>query len=257
MQNICTCACDSTHEGPKCTDVVAEGLFRAGNALYAVKNYTGARAPYLQAATGFNHAGAQYMVGLLYWFGNGLTANTTEGVRWYTLASEQGYDRAHTMLGLTYERGEGGLAADAGEAVRLYTLGAARGQMHGLNHLGTAHASGLSPLAVSLPLGLGFYERSARQGFSRAQYTAAVILYNGVGGVPRDYKVAYFWMLLSARGGDADATKNILTFQARCTGACRTETEALAKDFKPEDVCTASLFSRTNFCGGRGAPTPE
>ena len=142
-------------KGPKCTDVVAEGLFHAGNALYAAKNCTGARAPYLRAATEFQHAGAQFRVGSLYWFGRAVTANKTVAVRWYALASAQGYDSAHSDLGVAFMRGEGGLVADAGEAVRLFTLGAARGQMDGLNNLGYAHSTGLGPLAASKPVASG------------------------------------------------------------------------------------------------------
>ena len=257
MQKICACACDITHEGHKCTDVVAEELFRAGNALYAAKNYTGARPHYLRAATEFQHAGAQSRVGVLYWFGRGVTANKSEGTRWWKMASAQGYDSAHSDLGAAFMRGEGVPAADAGEAVRLFTLGAARGQMDGLNNLGYAHSTGLGPLTASKPVALGFYERAGRQGSSSAQSNAGIILYDGKGGVARDFKMAFFWVLLAARGGQAEAKKNLAQAQAQCTGTCRTEAEALLADYKPEDVCTASLFSRTNFCGGRGTPTPK
>ena len=237
----------------------AEELFGAGNALYDAQEYAGAWAPYLRSATEFQHAGAQFRVGWLYWSGRGrdVTANKTEGVRWYTLASAQGYDLAHANLGCAFRLGEGGLVADAGEAVRLFTLGAARGQMYGLYSLGYAHSNGQGPLTVSKPVALGFYVRAARQGHRTAQYGAAALLYNGDGGVPRDDKMAYFWALLSSRSGYERAYDELEDWQARCTGDCRTEAEALAQAFRVEDACRASRYTRQNHCGGRGTPTPE
>ena len=160
-------------------------------------------------------------------------------------------------LGYAFERGEGVPAADAGEAVRLSTLGTARGEMHGLASLGHAHATGLGPLAASLPAALGFFERAARQGFGNAQYNAALSLFHDVGGVARDDKMAYFWMVLSFRGFYANAKTTLPDYEARCTGDCRTEAEALASAFAVEDACTASRYTRESHCSGRGTPTPQ
>ena len=239
------------------TAQTAEELFRTGNTRYGAGKFAAARTPYSKAATRFGHAGSQYRLGHLHWFGQSVVPNKTEGVRLYTLASAQGYDRAHARLGAAFAIGDGGLALDPDEAVRLHALGAARGEMVGLTFLGNAHRTGLGPLTTSMPAALGFYERAARQGYSFAQYNVAGRLYGGGGGVDQDDKMGLVWMQLAAAGGHADAKKNLPYHLARCTGACRTQAEALVKDFVPQDACKASRFDRANLCSGSGAPTPE
>ena len=241
-------------------------LFDAGNTQFDAKRYAEARAPYLRAATEFKHAGAQYMVGQFYFYGRGVTASKTEGVRWWKMASAQGYDLAHTMLGRAFQRGEGVPAADAGEAVRLYTLGAAQGEVHGLLNLGDAYADGLGPLAASEPAALELVERAARQGDGGAQMILVLRLtvrrlriYISMGGVVRNdtMSLELFWCQLAADGGQADAKQSLPDYRAQCTGDCRTEAEALIAAFRVEDVCKASRYTRENHCSGRGTPTPE
>ena len=235
----------------------AEELFRAGNSLWDAGKYAEARAPYLRAATEFQHAGSQFQLGQIHFYEHGVVANKTEGVRWWKLSSAQGYDITTAFLGFAFTRGDGGLAVDEDEAVRLYTLGVARGEMYALNNLGFAHQKGLGPLAASEPKSLGFYEGSARQGCSGAQFNTAALLYDGLGGVAQNHTMAYFWGKLAATGGDESAKKNLPNFQAQCTDACRKEAEALIAVFKVQDACAASLFNRANFCSGSGTPTPE
>ena len=234
----------------------AEELFRGGNALYDGGNTAEAQPLYLRAATDFRHAGSQYQVGLLCWHGHGVRMNKTEAVRWWKLASAQGYDLADSSLGHAFQLGEGGLTVNPDEAVRLFVLGAARGELHALAWLGYAHETGMGPLAVSKPVALGLYERSARQGHSYALYNAALLLHNGDTNIADD-KMALVWCQLAADGGNSYAENSLAAFQKRCTGACRTGANALVQAFKPQNACKASLFNRTHFCNGSGAPTPK
>ena len=52
-------------------------------------------------------ATAQFRVGSMYSFGEGVPENDAEAVRWYRLAADQGDADAQTNLGAMYEEGEG------------------------------------------------------------------------------------------------------------------------------------------------------
>ena len=50
-------------------------------------------------------AGAQHDLGLMYWYGLGVTQDEAEAVRWYRLAAEQGFAEATRWIHLTAEQG--------------------------------------------------------------------------------------------------------------------------------------------------------
>ena len=53
------------------------------------------------------HAVAQFILGTMYYFGNGIPQDYAEAVRWYRAAAEQGYASAQWLLGWMYRSGEG------------------------------------------------------------------------------------------------------------------------------------------------------
>jgi TPR repeat protein len=142
------------------------------------------------------------------------------------------------------------------EALRLYRLAAAQGEMHGQTNLGFMYATGKG-VAENHVMTLNWYVKAAQQGFARAQYNAAVVLYNGIGGVPQDYQQALVWNELAVQGGQADAIKYQQAYLNACTSTCRTNANALIQKFQVQDPCEASRFTSAKFCNGRGTPTPE
>ena len=63
------------------------------------------------------------------------------------------------------------------------------------------HLVGKGGLAVNKVAALGYYTKAANQGYSLAQYSAAVLHYNGQGGVQRDYQQALYYMQLAVDQG--------------------------------------------------------
>ena len=53
------------------------------------------------------HAEAQFNLGVMYTFGEGVRQNYAEAFKWYKLAAEQGNASAQFNLGLMYNEGEG------------------------------------------------------------------------------------------------------------------------------------------------------
>ena len=66
-------------------------------------------------------AQAQFLLGRMYRFGNGVAQDDVEAERLFRLSAEQGHARAQNYLGFMYSNGEG-VARDDEEAKRWYRL---------------------------------------------------------------------------------------------------------------------------------------
>jgi hypothetical protein len=115
-------------------------------------------------------AAAQYYLGAMYYYGDGVVQDYTEAMRWYLLAADQGHAEAQYSLGVMYTNGYG--------VVQDYTEGAK------------------------------WYRLAADQGIADAQYSLGVMYTNGYG-VVQDYIRAHMWLNISAVNGD-DYAKTIL-----------------------------------------------
>ena len=74
---------------------------------------------------------AQYSLGEMYYFGDGVPKDYKEAVKWYTKAAEQGNGYAQFKLGEMYHDGSGvfeGVPRDYKEAVKWYTKAAEQGE---------------------------------------------------------------------------------------------------------------------------------
>jgi len=112
------------------------------------------------------NAKAQFDLGVMYAFGQGVPQNAAEAVRWYRKAAEQGYAKAQYNLGVCCDFGRG-LAKDHTEAA-------------------------------------AWYRKAAEQGHPKAQYNLGVSYTYGQG-VPQDSVEAYAWLGLAADAGEAKA----------------------------------------------------
>ena len=72
---------------------------------------------------------AQYVLGLRYQAGNGVSQNDGEAVKWFAKASEQGYAPAESSLALMYFTGRGGLVKNRDIAISLYKASASQGDI--------------------------------------------------------------------------------------------------------------------------------
>jgi len=112
----------------------------------------------LEAERG-NNASAQYNLGLMYYYGEGVPQDFTQAVKWFRMAAEQGLANAQCNLGVMYDEGRG-VPQDFTQAVKWYRM-------------------------------------AAEQGYTPAQYNLGV-MYNEGRGVPQDLVQAYAWFDLAA-----------------------------------------------------------
>jgi TPR repeat protein len=136
----------------------------------------------------------QYLVGSMYFRGEGVAKDEAEAVSWYRKAAEQNHAIAQGMLGSMYEFGAG-VTKDYAEAMK-------------------------------------WYRKAAEQGFSTAQFNLGVCYYHGQG-VVKDEVEAYKWWLLAGAQGDEVAKKNYGLLENRLTATQRAEGQKLAREFKP------------------------
>ena len=87
------------------------------------------------------YAFAQYNLGILYEYGNGVPKDYAEAVKWYRLSAEQGYAISQYSLGLMYSNGYGVLK-DKAEAVKWWGLSAEQGYAYAQGMLGIMYELG-------------------------------------------------------------------------------------------------------------------
>jgi TPR repeat protein len=117
-------------------------------------------------------ANAQYNLGNMYIYGNGVPENDVEAVKWHRLAAEQGQVNAQYNLGNMYLTGNF-VPENYVEALKWHRL-------------------------------------AAEQGYAKAQTDLGFMYENG-DGVPENYVKAYVWYSVSAAQGD-DVGKNLRDF---------------------------------------------
>ena len=87
------------------------------------------------------HADAQYFLGYMYDWGDGVSENDAEAARWYRRAAEQGHAGAQLFLGHSYNFGEG-VSEDDTEAAAWYRRAADQEDADAQFYLGLMYAKG-------------------------------------------------------------------------------------------------------------------
>ena len=146
---------------------VAAADFRAGVDAYMRGDYATAYKELLPLVEQ-GHADAQFFLGSMYLYGEGVPEDDAAAVKWLRKAAEQGQAEAQFLLGVLYADGEG-VPEDDAAAVK-------------------------------------WLRKAAEQGLARAQFNLGVMYAFGEG-VPEDYVRAFAWFNLAAAQGDAPAKK--------------------------------------------------
>jgi len=76
---------------------VSAALFERAKLLYLSKDYAGA-AGLMRALAGRGHLQAQYVLGYMYYYGQGVPRNEKEAIRWITTAAARGHAKAKKAL---------------------------------------------------------------------------------------------------------------------------------------------------------------
>lgn len=109
-----------------------------------------------------------YVLGIMYYKGEGVTADKAEAVKWLRKAAEKGNVRAQYNLGMMYDKGDG--------------------------------------VPKNLKEAAGWYRKAAEKGHVQSQFNLGLMYTNGEG-VPKDRKEAVKWLRKAASKGHPNARK--------------------------------------------------
>lgn len=104
---------------------VLEARYTACMAAYEAGDWAAAHDSFLALARA-GHAGAEAMMGKIYYLGHGVEKNAAAAAIWLYRAARRGYGAAQLALGTLYREGDG-VAADPAQAYAWYALAALRG----------------------------------------------------------------------------------------------------------------------------------
>jgi TPR repeat protein len=149
-------------------------------------------------------AAAQYSLGAMYEFGNGVPKEHTRATFWLHKAAEQGSTCAQAVLILLYScEADTSMPEDYSQAVAWFRKSAELGDVHAQSELGCWYARGKGTPQDYAQSAL-WYRKAAEQGEANAQIELGMLYYEGRG-VPQDYAQTALWFRKAAEQRDANA----------------------------------------------------
>lgn len=148
------------------------------------------------------HCLAQFRLGYMFHNGKGVEQNYTKALEFYDRAAEQGDTYAQTNLGNTFYYANG-VKQNYTNAFILYKKAAEQGHPDAQNNLGNMFIKGHS-VEQSYSKALEWYHKAAEQGHKDAQNSLGNIFYYGEN-VAQDYRRAAEWYEKAANQGHLDS----------------------------------------------------
>lgn len=173
---------------------LAEFYLREGESVSAVEYYQ------LSAEQG--HAGAQAMLGEMYFQGKLIGQDDALALQFSELAAQQNNVDAQFLVGQIY-RASTQIDRDSGKTLYWFGRAAEGGQVKAQYQLATMFLKG-DGVATDLQRAVSLYQMAATQGHARAQYSLALRYLLG-SGVNKDASAAVHWFEKAAKQGHAEA----------------------------------------------------
>ena len=112
-------------------------------------------------------ADSAYLLGIIYFKGEGVRANKAEAIRWLRRAGEMGHVRAQNNLGMIYDKGDG-VHQDQKEAASWYLKAAEKGDAQSQFDLGLMYTNG-EGVAKDRKEAVKWLRKAAKQGHVNAR----------------------------------------------------------------------------------------
>jgi len=147
-------------------------------------------------------AHAQFILGLCYESGRGVSKDAVQAIKWFRKAAEQGFDEAQYTLGCCYN-GDDGFPKDSSEAIKWWGKAAAQGYADAQYCLGLIYFMG-EGVAKNPAEAAKWWKKAAEQDHSDAQYFLGLSYSLGLG-VPKVQEQAIYWLRKAATNGNGNA----------------------------------------------------
>lgn len=167
--------------------------YNDGLAAYKSREYPRAVKEFTPLASQGNRE-AQYLLGLMYYTGQGIPQNYKQALTWFQKAAAQGQTDAQYVLGAMYYTGKG---TDKDE-----------------------------------PKAIVWFRKAAEQGHADAQYLLGMTYCYRAGGMPKDVVLAYMLWNLSAASGNTNASEQRTQISKRMTPEQIEEGQNLSSNWK-------------------------
>lgn len=169
------------------------------NAAYEREDYATALRNYRVAADQ-GDATAQYRLGAMYQYGEGVAEDAAEAARWYRAAADKGHAPAMFSLARAYGYGSG-VAEDEVEEVRWYLAAAGKGHGPAMHELAAEYDYGNT--AIQDPVkAVRWYRAAAGKGFVRDMLKVAESYENGSGVAKNEVEAARWLRIAADKGSD-------------------------------------------------------
>jgi TPR repeat protein len=228
-----------------CCNVAVAGLKEGYDAL-ARKDYATAMKEYRPLAERGN-AEAQYRVGRMLEFGQGVPQDKAQGIAWIRKAAAQNHADAQQELGVIYATGDG-VKQDDVQAVEWFRKAATQGDAMAQYNLGLMYAKGQG-VTKDYAQAIDWWRKSATQGNAEAQFKLGVVYHTGQG-VAKDEVLALANATIAARGGDKENVEYRNEIAKPLTAEQRRSAKLLADAWKvgqpmPGSVATSGAAPST------------
>src|SRR3984957_9994281 len=170
-----------------------------------------------------NDSVAQFYLGVFYENGQGVAQDEEEAFKWYRKAAEQNLAMAQYALGLAYDEGKG-ISKDEMEAVNWFCKAADQNYIQAQSYLGICYYEGRG-VAKHYTKAVKWFRKAADRGEASAQYYLGVAYENGYG-LSKDSAEAVRWFSKAAAQGNEDAQFNLGSMYHDGTGIPQDYTEA-------------------------------
>ncbi|MEX2352671.1 MAG: hypothetical protein WD709_00690, partial [Gammaproteobacteria bacterium] len=189
------------------TGVMAQS-YEQGRAAYIQGDYQAAY-DILRPLAESGDAEAQKMLGIMYDYGHGVSADAQQALDWYIRAAEQGQVNVQYQVGTKYFKG-GAIPRNYSEAARWWQLAADNGQVDAQFNLGLMYFRGMG-IEQDDAKAAELFLKAANQDHGHAQYSVAVMYAFGRG-FEQDYDTAFEWFNRAAGKDIAQAQYNLGIF---------------------------------------------
>lgn len=143
---------------------------------------------------------AQYRLGTLYYFGDGVQQDTEKALHWFRIAASNNVPGAMNFLGNMFSDGKG-VAVDKARSIQWYEVAAKFGDFHASSNLGLRYLYGDLGINQDYAKAFRHLRHASELGNTEAQHHLSYMYTEGKG-ITKDYALAAFWAGFSAASGN-------------------------------------------------------